>query len=426
MRVGLFGQFGSGNTGNDGSLEAMLQLLKRNCPDAQLVCICSRPDIVAQKFDLPAHPVSRPYPSNWLLRAINKAMLHAPRRTIGFCCALLLASQLDFIVVPGTGILDDFNENPFGWPFAVLRWSLAARLTGTRMIFVSIGAGPVNHPLSRRFVRWAAKLAAFRSYRDQVSHDFMKQLGVAPSGDFVSADIAFALPTVPDEIQDSSHQCVGIGVMTYRGWEKAEKDGNAIYRNYVAKMATLAKRLLDSGRQVRLLIGDKGDMAAAGDILEQLPAAEADKVIFEPSTSLHDLMQQIAKTDVVIASRYHNIVCALAMGRPAISLAYASKNDALLHDTGLAAFCHRIDSFDPETILSQIDLAFTQRTALSQQVKAGVERYRSRLAGQEEILRALFLDPTRQKADCAPQSCSASVAPGGSFQQVVERRHDCQ
>lgn len=426
MRVGLFGQFGSGNTGNDGSLEAMLQLLKRNCPDAQLVCICSRPDIIARKFDLPAHPVSRPYPSNWLLRAINKAMLHAPRRTIGFCCALLLASQLDFIVVPGTGILDDFNENPFGWPFAVLRWSLAARLTGTRMIFVSIGAGPVNHPLSRRFVRWAAKLAAFRSYRDQVSHDFMKQLGVAPSGDFVSADIAFALPTVLDEIQDSSHQCVGIGVMTYRGWEKAEKDGNAIYRNYVAKMATLAKRLLDSGRQVRLLIGDKGDMAAAGDILEQLPAAEADKVIFEPSASLHDLMQQIAKTDVVIASRYHNIVCALAMGRPAISLAYASKNDALLHDTGLAAFCHRIDSFDPETILSQIDLAFTQRTALSQQVTAGVERYRSRLAGQEEILRALFLDPTRQKADCATQSCAASVAPGGSFQQVVERGHDCQ
>lgn len=426
MRVGLFGQFGSGNTGNDGSLEAMLQLLKRNCPDAQLVCICSRPDIVAQKFDLPAHPVSRPYPSNWLLRAINKAMLHAPRRTIGFCCALLLASQLDFIVVPGTGILDDFNENPFGWPFAVLRWSLAARLTGTRMIFVSIGAGPVNHPLSRCFVRWAAKLAAFRSYRDQVSHDFMRQLGVAPSGDFVSADIAFALPTVPDGNRDSLRQCVGIGVMTYRGWEKAEKDGNTIYRNYVAKMATLAKRLLDSGRQVRLLIGDKGDTEAAREILEQLPAAEADKVIFEPSASLHDLMQQIAKTDVVIASRYHNIVCALAMGRPAISLAYASKNDALLHDTGLAAFCHRIDSFDPETILSQIDLAFTQRTALSQHVKAGVERYRSRLAGQEEILRVVFLDPTRQKADCATQSCAASVAPGGSFQQVVERGHDCQ
>lgn len=426
MRIGLFGQFGSGNTGNDGSLEAMLQLLKRNCPGAQLVCICSRPDIVAQKFDLPARPVSQPYPSNWLLRAVNKAMLHVPRRAVGFCCALLLASQLDLIVVPGTGILDDFNENPFGWPFAVLRWSLAARLAGTRMIFVSIGAGPVNHPLSRRFVRWASTLAAFRSYRDQVSHDFMKRLGVSPPEDFVSADIAFALTTAPDGRHDERDQCVGIGVMSYRGWKKNGGDGDAVYADYLAKMTTLARRLLGDGRQVRLLIGDKGDMEAARDILKQLGPAEASKVIFEPSASLHDLMRQIARTDIVVASRYHNIVSALAMGRPAISLAYASKNDALLHDTGLSAFCHRIDSFDPETILSQIDFAFAERTALTRQVQAGVERYRSRLAGQEEILRALFLDQTPQRADCAARSCAASVPPGGSFQQVVERGHDCQ
>ena len=397
MKIGLFGQFGSGNTGNDGSLEAMLQLLNRNCPDAQLVCICSRPEIIEQKFYLPARPVSQPYSPNRLLRAINKAMLHFPRRALGFCSALLLASQLDLIVVPGTGILDDFNENPFGWPFTVLRWSIAARLTRTRMIFVSIGAGPVDHPMSRRFIRWASRLAAFRSYRDQVSHDFMKHLGVAPPGDLVSADIAFALPTVPDEKQDSRDQCVGIGVMTYRGWKKNSTDGDAVYAGYIAKMIMLINRLQNGRRQVRLLIGDKGDMEAAHDILNQLCPTDANKVIFEPSASLHDLMQQIARTDIVVASRYHNIVCALAMGRPAISLAYASKNDALLNDTGLAAFCHRIDNFDPETILSQIDFAFEQQTTLVTQIESGVEHYRSRLAEQEHILHAAFLDTTDEK-----------------------------
>ena len=120
-------------------------------------------------------------------------------------------------------------------------------------------------------------------------------------------------------------------------------------------------------------------------------------MIFEPSASLHDLMQQIARTDIVVASRYHNIVCALAMGRPAISLAYASKNDALLNDTGLAAFCHRIDNFDPETILSQIDFAFEQQTTLVTQIESGVEHYRSRLAEQEHILHAAFLDTTDEK-----------------------------
>jgi len=401
MRIGLFGQFGSGNTGNDGSLEAMLQLLNRNCPDAKLVCICSKPDVVEQTFDLPARPVSQPEPSNWLLSAINKALLHFPRRIIGFICALLLASQLDLIVVPGTGILDDFNENPFGWPFAVLRWSLAAKLASTRLIFVSIGAGPVDRPLSRLFIRWASMLASFRSYRDQISHDFTKQLGVNSTQDFVSADIAFALPTVPDEKPGSPDQCVGIGVMIYRGWKKNEKDGDAIYEQYVAKITTLVKKLLASGRQVRLLIGGKGDIEAARDVLEQLAPAEANNVIFEPSASLHDLMQQIAKTDIVIASRYHNVVCALAMGRPTISLAYASKNDALLQDTGLAAFCHRIENFDPETILSHVEIAFEQRTILVKKVEAGVQGYRSRLAGQEEILYATFLDTAKETANVA-------------------------
>ncbi|WP_139974144.1 polysaccharide pyruvyl transferase family protein [Ochrobactrum sp. CGA5] len=404
MRIGLFGQFGSGNTGNDGSLEAMLQLLKRNYPDAKLICICSKPDTVAQTFDLPVYPVSQAASSNWLLRTINKAMLHFPRRAVGFCSAFLVSSQLDLIVVPGTGILDDFNENPFGWPFTVLRWSLAAKLANTRMIFVSIGAGPVDHPLSRFFIRRASRLAAFRSYRDQVSHDFMKHLGVDPPQDFVSADIAFALPTVPDENRDGGVQCVGIGVMTYRGWKKKDKDGDAIYGDYVAKITKLVNGLLTSGRQVRLLMGDKSDLEAARDILRQLGPAEADKVTFDPAASLRDLMHQIAGTDLVIASRYHNIVCALAMGRPTISLAYASKNDALLQDTGLAAFRHRIDGFDPETILSQVDFAFEHRTEITKQVKAGVEHYRSQLSRQEEFLRETFLNTTTKTVEPAIMS----------------------
>ena len=184
-------------------------------------------------------------------------------------------------------------------------------------------------------------------------------------------------------------------------WKKNEKDGDAIYEQYVAKITTLVKKLLASGRQVRLLIGGKGDIEAARDVLEQLAPAEANNVIFEPSASLHDLMQQIAKTDIVIASRYHNVVCALAMGRPTISLAYASKNDALLQDTGLAAFCHRIENFDPETILSHVEIAFEQRTILVKKVEAGVQGYRSRLAGQEEILYATFLDTAKETVNVA-------------------------
>ncbi|ASV88401.1 polysaccharide pyruvyl transferase family protein (plasmid) [Ochrobactrum quorumnocens] len=395
MRIGLFGQFGSGNTGNDGSLEAMLQLLKRTCPSAQLICICSRPEIIVEKFRIDAVPVGQPASENAIIRLINKVLLEFPRRVTGFLGAVSLAQGIDLIIVPGTGILDDFNEDPFGWPFAVLRWSVAARLAGARFAFISIGAGPVTHPLSRFFVRKASMMAAYRSYRDQVSYDFMKSLNMDVANDIVSADIAFALPTAEDELRNTGDQRVGLGIMTYKGWKKQAADGAAIYDNYLDKMTELIDELLQDGRQVRLLIGDKGDLEAVDDLQRRISASNLGNVIFEPVASLNDLMQQIAKTDIVVASRYHNIVCSLSMGRPAISIGYARKNDALLNDTGLSEFCHHIESFDPKTLLAQIDNMFSRREELVKTVEDGVKLYRKRLAEQEEVLRVNLLQKSR-------------------------------
>ncbi|MFS2324114.1 polysaccharide pyruvyl transferase family protein [Brucella sp. H1_1004] len=386
MKIGLFGQFGSGNTGNDGSLEAMLQLLHRNCPGAQLICICQRPEIITEKFNLQAVSVGQPASNNIVFNTLNRALLQLPRRLLGFISAISLVHGLDLIIVPGTGILDDFNEDPFGWPFAILRWSLAAKLGGAHMAFVSIGAGPVEHPLSRFFVRIAASLAAYRSYRDQVSYDFMDSIKLDVSNDHVSADIAFSLPPATQELRDSPGENVGIGVMTYRGWRKRAVEGDAIYQNYLCKMIAIIEGLQRKGRQVRLLTGDTGDLEAARDLQRLLNKHDYRDVIFEPVQSLHDVMQQIAKTDIVIASRYHNIVCALSMGRPAISLGYAKKNDALLKDTDLSEFSHHIETFNPQLLLSQVDSMFERKAELGESVKAGVTQYRKRLARQEDAI----------------------------------------
>ncbi|MEN3397291.1 polysaccharide pyruvyl transferase family protein [Brucella melitensis] len=392
MKIGLFGQFGSGNTGNDGSLEAMLQMLARACPDADIVCICSRPEIIAEKFHIAATPVGREPFVNGLLRRIDKALLQLPRRLSGFIAAVSIAQGLDLIIVPGTGILDDFSENPFGWPFVIMRWSLAARLGGAKFAFVSIGAGPVVQPLSRFFVHVASRLAAFRSYRDNVSYEFMQTLGINTRIDTVTADIAFALP-VPDAGSKATagRRCIGLGVMTHRGWKKDSAQAPVIYETYLDKMADMAEGLLASGYRIRLLTGDISDLMAVDDLMARLAAPARANIVFEPVTSLNGLMQQIAHTDIVVASRYHNIVCALATGRPAISLGYAAKNDALLHDAGLDRFCHHIEDFDPQTVLMQVRQMFANLEQLREGVEAGVARYRLHLARQEEVQRTSLL-----------------------------------
>ena len=52
--------------------------------------------------------------------------------------------RFDVVIVPGTGILDDFGERPYGMPWDILRWCIGARLLGAKIAFVSIGAGPTD------------------------------------------------------------------------------------------------------------------------------------------------------------------------------------------------------------------------------------------------------------------------------------------
>lgn len=396
MKIGLFGQFGTGNSGNDGSLEAMLNQLRRQCPEAEFVCICSRPELIGERYRVEARPLSNPFEKRGLLQTFDRLLWQIPRRLLDFAQAIVLMQGLDIVIVPGTGILDDFNEDAFGWPYVVLRWCLAARLGGTSFAFVSVGAGPAVNRTSRRFFRWAALLAGFRSYRDRISLEFMASLQAAPEPSLVTADIAFSLPR-PDEAQDVANiERIGIGVMAYRGWQKNAANGDQIYRDYLAKMASLIDQLLALGYQVRLLTGDRTDREAVGDLLMAVRSDRKDvHLIVEPVTELGDLMRQIMRTEIVVASRYHNVVCALRMGRPVISLGYAGKNDVLLQDAGLADFCHHIETFDPAQVLQQIEIMRCNRLDLIDGVNRSVDAYLARLQHQE-ILLEQFLQKSKK------------------------------
>ncbi|MDP1368913.1 hypothetical protein Q6248_28485, partial [Klebsiella pneumoniae] len=85
------------------------------------------------------------------------------------------------------------------------------------------------------------------------------------------------------------------------------------------------------------------------DIVERVSVPIHDKpeerVTVEHGATLHDLMREIGKTDIVVVTRYHNVVCALKLARPTISLGYAQKNDELLAQYDQRA-CQHIETFD--------------------------------------------------------------------------------
>jgi polysaccharide pyruvyl transferase WcaK-like protein len=373
--IGLFGMFGTGNIGNDGSLESMVGFLRSVAPQQRLLCICGNPAVVEEAFGLDAVPI---YPeasrsgggrATLLRRAAGRASLwlHAARHL----------RRVRVLIIPGMGVLDDFSVSPLGlgWPHDVLSWCLLGRLMGVKVIFASVGAGPIRHPVSRWLMKAAARAAHWRSYRDTVSKAFMASIGFDVRNDPIYPDIAFRLPApAATGWQDEPGRplVVGVGVMAYCGWRNDANRGAAIYAAYLENMTTFVVSLLDRGHVVRVLLGDQADRRAVDDLFGAVRARRPDlagqSMVFAPAFTLHDIMEQMAGTDVIVATRYHNVVCALRIGKPTISIGYSEKNDALLAEMGLAEYCQSIEQLDVARLEEQTLQLIADRLALEDRV----------------------------------------------------------
>jgi polysaccharide pyruvyl transferase WcaK-like protein len=403
MTIGLLGLFGCGNSGNDGSLEAMLIFLRRRRPNAKLVCFCGArggaPDQVARTFGVAAIPLGLPQPTNALLQTLDRLSSKGPRLLASWLLAIKHARSLDVLIIPGTGILDDFGERPTGMPATLFGWCLAAKLCGTRIAFVSIGAGPIHHPLSRWLMRSAVAMAQYRSYRDHISKAFLQSIGFDTRNDEVYPDIAFKLPEPAAACVDNTGEgplTIGVGVMTYVGWRNDDIRGAAVYVAYLEKITKFVLWLLDRGHQVRILTGDGADRRAVADVMAGVMAADRylsrDRLQAQPTESLHELMRQIAATDIIVATRFHNIVCALKLAKPTVSIGYAEKNDVLMAEMGLGSFCQHVERLDLRRLTEQFTELAANRRNYERSVRDTNLLYQERLEQQDSRLESLLLD----------------------------------
>ncbi|MDX2205194.1 MAG: polysaccharide pyruvyl transferase family protein [Hyphomicrobiaceae bacterium] len=383
------GNFGSGNLGNDGSLEAMIDFLRTSKPDAELVCICVGPEEVKEQFNIPTLPIRSAAPRHRLLDRIPLS-----RTALNMLHTLATARKFDVLIAPGTGLLDDYNDTPWGIPVILATWCAGARLSRTKVAFVSIGAGPIVHPVSRWLMKTAARLVHYRSYRDQESKDYLLGIGLKVQRDPVYPDLAFGLPAplAPAAPPASGKPLtIGVGVMKYYGWRGNEEDGAGIYRGYRDKLVQFILRLLDRRMRVRLLVGDGSDVPVRDEVLAALAAARPDYpreavVHTDPTRSLGDVMEQMADTDFVVATRFHNIVCALHMRRPCISIGYAPKFDVLMAEMGLERFCQHVEQLDVDLLITQLDELMAGEARYRHTLDTVNRAYESRLAEQERAL----------------------------------------
>ncbi|MBP0452234.1 polysaccharide pyruvyl transferase family protein [Kitasatospora sp. RG8] len=356
VRVGVFGLLGSGNLGNDGSLEAVLGYLRAEHPEAVVDALCGGPEAVTARFGIPA---TRLHWNRAEYRTASRGGAIAAKGVGKLVDAVRTAAWVrrhDVVIVPGMGVLEaTLPLRPWGFPYALFLLCASGRLLGTRVALVSVGAAEIRNRPTRALVRWSARLAAYRSYRDAPSRDAMRAMGVDTARDEVYPDLAFSLPTPsagtrPAGPPSSPPGRVCLGVMDFHGGNDDRARAEEIHRRYLDGTIHFVRALVAEGRPVRLLTGDDCDASVVTAVLD---AVDSPLVTAAEPASLADLMAEMAAADTVVAVRYHNLICALKTGTPVLALCYATKSEALMADMGLGAYCHPAREVDADRLLEQ-------------------------------------------------------------------------
>jgi polysaccharide pyruvyl transferase WcaK-like protein len=178
----------------------------------------------------------------------------------------------------------------------------------------------------------------------------MRAMGVDAARDEVHPDLAFALPAPPASAPGGPPGRVCVGVMAFHGGDDDRDRAEEIHRRYLDGTTRFVRALAEDGRPVRLLTGDECDAPVVAAILD---AVDSPLVTAAETASLADLMKETAAADTVVATRYHNLVCALRSGTPTLALGYAAKSDALMARMGLAVYCHPAREVDAGRLLEQ-------------------------------------------------------------------------
>ncbi len=421
-RIGIVSpNAGNGNLGDEATLTAVLASVGKRIPDADVYVVCLKPDETARQYKVATVPVfgTTDAPAGngaaetargggWLERARESAKKHTLIRAAlkplyvggrflvdSLSEASLLARCVgavrgsDLMVVAGSGYLTD----QFGLrqPYAAFAWSLAAKLCRTRLVFLSVGAGPLRSAAGRLLVKSALSLADYRSFRDRSSKELVEDMGIGGTN-----------PVFPDPASDLNVSHAGggrrglrpvVGINPFphhdaRYWPTVRP---LAYKKYVETLSDFAAWLIERAYGVVLFPTQlRADRLVIRDMRDEIrrrygPGLEAR--LAEPAIGgLDELTAEIDLTDMVVATRFHGIVLSFLLNKPVLALSNDPKMDDLMIGMGQSEYRMHIDDISLESLRERFAKLEAGRDLIERQLSVAVAENRRALEMQYDLV----------------------------------------
>lgn len=445
---------GGGNLGDDATQDALLQNIKRRWPDAAIFMFSMNPRdtqdrhgvpsyaIRQQRWDRNYEPVStkvtfkskvKTTVSSYrflfrLLRAINLA-IRTPRivfQELRFLVkSFRIIRSFDLLIISGGGQLLDCWGGPWEFPYTIFKWIVLGRLARVKCYFINVGAGPLDHPLSKYFVKRALLLSHYASFRDGKSRSLIRDIGYTRQAHVV-ADCVYGLDisTIKTAPLRTPHVTnVGLSPMAYcdplRYWDK----NKSVYDRYIQTFALFGSWLIRRQYHLTLFSTDIWfDTQAIEDLRNSLKAdadaADSAVINQEPVTRIEELLSQMASMDYIVTCRLHGVIFAHILNIPVLAISHHPKVTTIMNDFGLSEYCVDIHTFNADRLIDRFVSLVDNRDVIKARMHEKVASYRNELMMQFDHLFSRDLAfPTRGVGDS-----ESALSAGASQGSVAFRR----
>jgi polysaccharide pyruvyl transferase WcaK-like protein len=440
-KIGVFNHGGTKNLGDEALLAAVIQNSRRRAPGAEIIGFTINPEDTHQRHGIPCFPIRRmastkpgvPAPASSAtdspqvvqkpvkrsfgqtlknaiktipgVRPLVSGLWHGTKAVISIPAELKFLfdsyrrlKDVDLLLAAGGQQLNDGYGGAWGFPFTLLKWTILAKCTGTKVALLSVGAGPLELPLSKFFVKCTLGMVNYRSYRDAISSRMMESMRVKGSHP-VYPDLVYSLQLPSPNPPEESNRRVVVGTNTVpffdgRYWPTPDP---ARYQDYVRKVARFAEWLDKSGHAVLFFPTQvRADTLTINDIRQAMNGSghSQNMLTGRPVNVLEDLVSEISRADLVVANRYHGILISLVLNKPVLGVAYHEKSRALLEQAGQGDYVLNIENFKVEDLVERFQAMEANAPALKKQIAERLAPLRQALDEQyDKVFRMIGIEP---------------------------------
>lgn len=306
--------------------------------------------------------------ANWIRELLpsSRILLPGANRQVVDCVKAEGASlvrapfESDAIVYAGGGYLGEPPRNPHRWAARFVRkhpyLGLAARAAQRPYAIIGVGVGPLTNRVARYLTVAVCNGAAKLAVRDEPSKAYLVDYGVDPDRILVTADTAIALASsdIPSEAHTAASELLD--------WAK----DSTVIGVHLSFTTAQEPKIADVVGELDRFISSRSDVSVVCIIDRQnaweqlqtgneLRRRHPDRVRVIPYTGAWNLAAVIDQVDLIVTTKLHVGIVAVALGTPVISIPVHPKVPRFYSQIGAVDACHPLRQIVAGQLESMLD-----------------------------------------------------------------------